>query len=353
MPDVRTPVDGESWPQADFYDDAPLWSPSGIVCPPQTNIAAGDLALAVSGLTWSVAIGRARVRGQRYRRTTSAATGTLAVNSNASLSRRDRLVLRRDLAAKTTTVVALQGTAAGSPTNPALTQVEAGVWDQALFSFLVQPNSSTVLADLRDERAFLAPDGSGLPIFLSTVARDANWNTPAIGQRCYVQTGDRLQEWIYTTVGGTAQWTWPRDAQGIISSASFNATSAGFLLSNTTTTNSYAAMAAFTQNGVFVPAGRSLELELTVSAKTDTVASAYDFTLYADSVLRRRAGLHINIANLNIGLVVKRSDLQLGAAGTHNFEAGAQRTGGNGGLFLVNDASADQLQYVVRDLGAA
>jgi hypothetical protein len=60
-------------------------------------------------------------------------------------------VLRRDLTAKTVVPTYLQGTAAATPADPAVTQVEDGVWDLPLFRVQAPPSSGTplVVTDLR------------------------------------------------------------------------------------------------------------------------------------------------------------------------------------------------------------
>jgi hypothetical protein len=155
----------EPWPDSDYYDDAPLWTPSGVVGPVVVGaVGSGGLALTLNGLNWTMALGRARVDGQRYRRSASPAAGSSTPNSNGSFSRRDRLVIRRDLAAKTCGPILLQGTPASSPALPALTQVTGGVYDLPLFNWLVPPSNGTTLTDVRDERRWLLPDGSARPL---------------------------------------------------------------------------------------------------------------------------------------------------------------------------------------------
>ena len=96
MPDIFGPFDGIPWAQAQWYRDAPLWAPSGVAGAPASAVSVGDLPLTISGLTASVGLGRAHVRGAGYERTGTPNAFTVNANTNATLSRLDRIVLRRD-----------------------------------------------------------------------------------------------------------------------------------------------------------------------------------------------------------------------------------------------------------------
>lgn len=183
MAETYGPFDGSGtvWTQAQWFDFAPLWTPSGVVGPVASAVGSGDLPLTVNGLTASVGTGRAWVRGAGYKNDTLKAFSVTA-NTNASLSRRDRIALRRDTAAKTVTAIRLAGTPAASPAAPALTQVDGGVWDLPMFSFLVPPNSGTTLSGFVDERAWLSPGGGSDPAYASSAARDAHIPSPGEGQ---------------------------------------------------------------------------------------------------------------------------------------------------------------------------
>src|SRR5690242_9588896 len=138
MPDVYGPFDTVTWMQSPWYRDAWARSVSGVYGTSFGSASAGDLGLTVSGLTITMALGRAHVRGAGYERTGTAFSYAVPANTNATLARIDRLVLRRDLAAKTVTPTFLQGTPAATPAAPALTQsddpaVSSGQWDLPLF----------------------------------------------------------------------------------------------------------------------------------------------------------------------------------------------------------------------------
>lgn len=148
-----------AWAQADWYAHAPTYAPSGVIGPVASAPANGALGLSFSGLTGTLALGSANVRGSGFDPAT-APTFTVAPNTNASLSRRDRVVLRRDLAAKSTTVVQIQGSPASNPTAPSLQRSDSGQWDLPLFSYLVPPNSGTGITGIIDERAWVHLSGS-------------------------------------------------------------------------------------------------------------------------------------------------------------------------------------------------
>ncbi|CAN5751227.1 hypothetical protein BH23CHL7_BH23CHL7_17390 [soil metagenome] len=79
---------------------------------------------------------------------------TLVISpAHATLSRIDRVVVRRDLAGRTGTLAVLTGTPAGSPTAPALTQTEAGIWEIPLASLAIAANATSLAAaNITDER---------------------------------------------------------------------------------------------------------------------------------------------------------------------------------------------------------
>lgn len=183
MADVTGPFDGVLWTQDAWYRHAPRWAPSGVWGSPAASTSSGDLPFSNSGLSVGVGNGRAWVRGSGFERVDGVSLAAIAANTNASLSRRDRLVLRRDLAAKTLTPVALIGTPSGTPTAPSLVRVETGQWDIPLYSWLTPPNSGTNLTSIADERPWCLPHTSMIA-FGSTAARDAYFVSPAVGDKC-------------------------------------------------------------------------------------------------------------------------------------------------------------------------
>lgn len=160
MTDVAGPFDGSPWAEAQWYRHAPMWAPSGVYGPAGASTSTGGLPFATSGLQVSIGAGRANVRGAGFERTGTPPLQAVTTNGNATLSRRDRVVLRRNLATHTVTVVVIQGTPASTPVAPAVTQVETGSWDLPLFSFLVPPNNGTSITGVIDERVWLDDNGS-------------------------------------------------------------------------------------------------------------------------------------------------------------------------------------------------
>jgi hypothetical protein len=152
MPDVYGPFTGQTWTQGQWFRDAYAREGSSRVYGTSfASTGVGDLALTTSGLTVTLALGRAHVRGAGYERTGTAWSTTLATNTNAN-PRIDRIVLRRDLTAGTVVPTVIQGTPAATPTVPAATQVEDGVWDLPLFNVQVPGGSGTTLTNITDER---------------------------------------------------------------------------------------------------------------------------------------------------------------------------------------------------------
>lgn len=162
MTDTAGPFDGAPWSEAQWARHAATWAPSGVYgSTPAASSSTGDLPLSVSGLSVGLGAGRAWVRGFGFERTGAAVMQAVTANSHASFSRRDRIVLRRNLATHTITAVLLTGTPASSPAAPAISEVEAGSWDLKCFSFLVPPNSGTAITGIVDEREWTDPGGLG------------------------------------------------------------------------------------------------------------------------------------------------------------------------------------------------
>lgn len=151
MPDLAGPFDASTFAQAQYYRDRGHLEPSGVQGTPAATAAAGDLGLTAAGFALSLALGRGHVRGAAYERTGTAWTYTVPANTGTVGPRNDLLVLRRDLTAKTVVPTYLQGTAAATPADPAVTQVEDGVWDEPLFRVQAPISSGTplVVTDLR------------------------------------------------------------------------------------------------------------------------------------------------------------------------------------------------------------
>lgn len=205
MPDLYGPFDTATWTSAQWYRDAWARDMSGVYGGPFGVATVGDLALTVAGLTVTLALGRAHVRGAGYERTGTAWSATLATNTNAN-PRIDRLVLRRDLAARTVAPLVLQGTPAVSPAAPALTQVEDGVWDLPLFSVQVPGGSGTTLTNIVDERVPADMGALRLPGAIDTsltgFTNATGWTVTAL--RKQILGYGMVSVDITSTYGGTA-----------------------------------------------------------------------------------------------------------------------------------------------------
>jgi len=151
-----------SWPFHDGVDGTPVledqwsymarqWAATGVVGAP------GDANLQVfansSGREVHVRSGRACVRGHWYRLD---AQTTLTIAANASGNPRiDRVVLRLDPSADEVTVEVLQGTAASSPSAPALTQTDTGTFEVSLAQVAVANGAASIgSGNVTDERTF-------------------------------------------------------------------------------------------------------------------------------------------------------------------------------------------------------
>lgn len=207
MTDTAGPFDGAPWAEAQWARFAALWAPSAVYGPPGTSTSTGELPLSISGLSVGLGAGRAWVRGFGFERSGGAVMQTVAANTHASFSRRDRIVMRRNLATHTVAPVLIQGTAASSPAAPALTQVDAGSWDLPMFSFLVPPNSGTAISGVLDERLYVDPATGDLAVVASNLSLMPNYASGAVtwGAPKVLQQGAkmRLQGSVTNSAAGT------------------------------------------------------------------------------------------------------------------------------------------------------
>ena len=139
------------------------WAASGVVGSP------GDLQLQVwansAGRQVYVRAGRASVRGH-WLLNDADATITIAANSSGN-PRIDRIVARLDPAANSVTLAVKQGSPSGSPSAPALTQTDTGMWELTLAKVTVANGAVSIAAgDVTDERVYAPP-----PAMLATSAR--------------------------------------------------------------------------------------------------------------------------------------------------------------------------------------
>ncbi|HEY3004521.1 MAG TPA: hypothetical protein VGJ44_19395 [Kribbellaceae bacterium] len=125
---------------------ARLWQTDGVDL---VSSATSNQITAGTGLQVLQAAGNAMVKGFFYNNDASKAF-TVPGNTSGN-SRIDRIVLRLDRSGNTVTSQYLQGTPAGSPVAPALTQAEGGVWEIPFAQFTVV-NNATVPSNIVDER---------------------------------------------------------------------------------------------------------------------------------------------------------------------------------------------------------
>jgi hypothetical protein len=250
MPDSAGPFEGGTWSEAEWYRFAPAWAPSGVLgSTPAASASQGSFGTSASGLTLSTSAGRAIVSGAGFERVGATSTPVPA-NANATLSRRDRLVIRRDLAAKTVTIRLVQGTPAASPVPPSVTQNDAGIWELPLCSFLVPPASGTGLSGFLDERLWITPGAS----VLTAMTTDALLAQPALGEGtvALVLSGTSRGQHVYAGSAWTRLGAWTESASSTFtwslpgSPANLPGIQGGTDASVTVT----------------VPAGRTLDVEL-------------------------------------------------------------------------------------------
>lgn len=131
------------------------WAANGVIggVPNDTTL---QVYANASGRTVFVRSGRAGVRGHYY---TSTAEEPLSITANSSGNPRiDRVILKLDPAANSVVLAIKQGTPAGVPSAPTLTQTDTGVYEVSLAQVLV-PNGATSIAagNVTDERVFSIP----------------------------------------------------------------------------------------------------------------------------------------------------------------------------------------------------
>lgn len=107
---------------------------------------------ATSGMTVSVAAGWGFIKC-KYINNTAAAQFTLAA-ADVVLNRIDRVVIRLDKDNRTMSLAIKQGTAASTPTAPALTRQSSGIWELSLAQIYVGAGVTSITqANITDERA--------------------------------------------------------------------------------------------------------------------------------------------------------------------------------------------------------
>lgn len=115
-----------------------------------------------SGMNVKVRDGEALVRGHYYN-STGAETLSIAV-ANPTNPRIDSVVLRLDPTANSILLAVLTGTPGVSPSAPALTQTDSGIYEQLLANVSVAANTTVITSgNVSDERTLFTP-WTGAPI---------------------------------------------------------------------------------------------------------------------------------------------------------------------------------------------
>jgi hypothetical protein len=131
-----------------------------------------------SGMTVSTKTGDALIRGHYYTSTTSV-TLTIAA-AHATLPRIDRVVLKLDPTANSTTLVVLEGVPDASPAPLALTQTDGDIYEFPLALVAVGAGVTVISdANLTDQRVILASTAT-LQVDLTALEADVATNTTAI-----------------------------------------------------------------------------------------------------------------------------------------------------------------------------
>lgn len=147
---------GSSITESQWSEFVEFFLPTGVI---RQQLLECQIFADASGMNVKVRTGQAFVRGHYYK---NDATLTLTIAaSDPTNPRIDRVVLRLDRTANTITAVVIQGTAAASPTAPAITQ-SSTIWDVSLAQVRVNATVTNIAADkITDERGPFVPlDGT-------------------------------------------------------------------------------------------------------------------------------------------------------------------------------------------------
>lgn len=186
--DVFLPYSGETVTQAQWQDYINCLGADGVTT--QLN---GTSALAVvqraAGANMSVDVSAGRILQQGMRAENST-TKNLVIAANASGNPRiDRIVSRWTPGSTDMELDVLQGTPAGSPTAPALTQ-NATTYEVSLAQIAVASGAvSIVTANITDERAWSGPQAVRIPSVASAATLNVNFYTSNPGWYVVPVTG--------------------------------------------------------------------------------------------------------------------------------------------------------------------
>lgn len=144
---------GASVTESEWRKMASLWLSDGVIRGDLDGLAVSQRATSANASV-DVATGRAWVDGHFYE---SDAVENLTIDANSSGNARiDRIVVKADLSANTIALAVVKGTAAATPTPPALTQ-SASVWEIPLARVAVADSFTSIAdADITDERQYAA-----------------------------------------------------------------------------------------------------------------------------------------------------------------------------------------------------
>lgn len=142
-----------------------------------------------TGMQVKVPAGYAMVRGHYYSNTAQE-TLTIAA-AHATLARIDSVVLQLDPSANTILLVVKTGTAASSPSAPALVQTDSGVYEIRLANVAVAAATTTITSgNVTDTRTFLGTLSAVSSAIITTVSTDksANYTLVAGDKNTYIRS---------------------------------------------------------------------------------------------------------------------------------------------------------------------
>lgn len=144
-----------------------------------------------TGMQVKVPAGYAMVRGHYYSNTAQE-TLTIAA-AHATLARIDSVVLQLDPSANTILLVVKTGTAASSPSAPALVQTDSGVYEIRLANVAVAAAATTITSgNVTDTRTFIGPAPitslSSAVITTASTDKSANYTLVAGDKNTYIRS---------------------------------------------------------------------------------------------------------------------------------------------------------------------
>lgn len=187
MAENSFPFYGEETSEAEYSDLFGLLS--------QNGVASGLGLSAGAGMNVTVAAGVALIRGRYYENTANKAVAVSAAPGSGT--RKDAIILRLNIAAKTITAVSKDGTTAGGGTAPALQQ-DDDIWEVLLGYVTVASGTVSLTSGMiQQQRPTL-----GVPVF-AYASNDDRINPAALPSALGVNTTTRvLSVWNGAAWGG-------------------------------------------------------------------------------------------------------------------------------------------------------